>query len=173
MSRPCGRHSKTISGHDGLELVGSGASAKEAVELARTMRPDVILLDVRLPGGGPAAADGILQSSPGTAVIAISAYTDRGTVGRMMAAGASPTCSRADPRWLRSSQRSKGPPTPGSGNVTTATSEDVPRDRVLAKPPSQCSIGGNRETGGRRRKPDSVADTPQTWVRPRPVPSPV
>ncbi len=77
-----------ISGHDGLELVGSGASAKEAVELARTMRPDVILLDVRLPGGGPAAADGILQSSPGTAVIAISAYTDRGTVGRMMAAGA-------------------------------------------------------------------------------------
>ena len=77
-----------ISGHDGLELVGSGSSANEAVELARTIRPDVILLDVLLPGGGPAAADGILQTSPGTAVIAISAYTDRGTVGRMMAAGA-------------------------------------------------------------------------------------
>jgi DNA-binding NarL/FixJ family response regulator len=45
-------------------------------------------LDVLLPGGGPAAAGGILQSSPRTAVIAISAYTDGGTVGRTMAAGA-------------------------------------------------------------------------------------
>jgi DNA-binding NarL/FixJ family response regulator len=76
-----------VSGHDACELVGSGASAAEAVELARVLRPDVILLDVMLPGGGPAAARGILDCSPSTAVIAISAYTDRGHVSRMKAAG--------------------------------------------------------------------------------------
>ncbi len=77
-----------VSGHATLELVGSGSSAQEAMDLAGTMHPDVILLDVLLPGGGPAAAGGILQSSPHTAVVAISAYTDGGTVSRMMAAGA-------------------------------------------------------------------------------------
>lgn len=77
-----------VSGHDACELVGSGASAAEAVELARVLRPDVILLDVMLPGGGAAAARGILESSPDTAVVAISAYTDGGHVTRMKAAGA-------------------------------------------------------------------------------------
>lgn len=77
-----------VSGHDACELVGSGACAADAVELARALHPDVILLDVMLPGGGAAAARGILESSPRTAVVAISAYTDRGHVSRMYAAGA-------------------------------------------------------------------------------------
>ena len=77
-----------VSGQGGLELVGSGASADEAVELARSLRPDVILLDVMLPGGGPMAARRILECSPGTAVVAISAHTDGGNVSRMIDAGA-------------------------------------------------------------------------------------
>src|SRR4030088_2566945 len=74
-----------ISDHPSFELVGSGTTADEAVELARTLRPDVILLDVRLPGGGPSAARGILACSPGTTVVAISAYGDRNSISQMEA----------------------------------------------------------------------------------------
>jgi DNA-binding NarL/FixJ family response regulator len=78
-----------ITDHPAFELVGSGTTADEAVELARTLRPDVILLDVKLPGGGPNAARGILACSPGTTVVAISAYGDRNSISQMEAAGAS------------------------------------------------------------------------------------
>jgi DNA-binding NarL/FixJ family response regulator len=78
-----------VSEHPRFTLVGSGSTAGEAIELARTLRPDVILLDVRLPGGGPEAARGILASSPATVVVAISAHGDRHSLSRMEAAGAS------------------------------------------------------------------------------------
>jgi DNA-binding NarL/FixJ family response regulator len=78
-----------VAEHPCFELAGSGSTAAEAIELARTLRPDVILLDVRLPGGGPEAARGILASSSGTVVVAISAYGDRGSLHRMEVAGVS------------------------------------------------------------------------------------
>jgi two-component system nitrate/nitrite response regulator NarL len=81
--------SDLVSDHPGFELVGSGATAAEAIGLAGMLRPDVILLDVRLPGGGPSAARGILACSPGTIVVAISAYGDHDSLSRMEAAGAS------------------------------------------------------------------------------------
>lgn len=77
-----------VSGHRRFELVGSASTADEAIELAIRLRPDVILLDVRLPGGGPHAARGIIARSPGTSVVAISAHADRHTVSTMEAAGA-------------------------------------------------------------------------------------
>lgn len=77
-----------VSGDRRFALVGSGASANEAIQLAATLQPDVMLLDVMLPGGGPDAARGIRACSPRTAVIAISVHADRHTVGMMDAAGA-------------------------------------------------------------------------------------
>jgi DNA-binding NarL/FixJ family response regulator len=77
-----------VSEHPGFELVGSGATAAEAIELCDALRPDVILLDVRLPGGGADAALGIRACSPDTVVIAISAHGDRGSIGEMRIAGA-------------------------------------------------------------------------------------
>lgn len=72
-----------------LELVGSACDAEEAVAIARARRPDVALVDVKMPGGGgPQAARDILRYSPRTRVIALSAYEDRKTVLQMLAAGA-------------------------------------------------------------------------------------
>ena len=34
---------------DGIEVVGEGSDGREAVELARRSRPDVILMDIRMP----------------------------------------------------------------------------------------------------------------------------
>ena len=72
-----------------LDLVGTAADASEAVDAAHRTRPDVALVDVKMPGGGgPRAARGIREGSPETRIVALSAYEDHGAVQQMLAAGA-------------------------------------------------------------------------------------
>lgn len=72
-----------------LELVGTASDAQEAIEGVIRERPDVALLDVKMPaGGGPRAARVIRSSSLHTRVVALSAYDDRATVLEMLRAGA-------------------------------------------------------------------------------------
>lgn len=72
-----------------LALVGVAGDAATAVELSRALRPDVAVVDVKMPhGGGVAAASGIRSVSPATAVIALSAYDDDGARSAMLDAGA-------------------------------------------------------------------------------------
>jgi EAL domain-containing protein (putative c-di-GMP-specific phosphodiesterase class I) len=78
-----------LSHEDRVRLVGTAADAAEAIRIAEENRPDVALVDVRMPeGGGPHAARGITRVSPGTRVIALSAYEDRTNVLEMLRAGA-------------------------------------------------------------------------------------
>lgn len=56
-----------------LDGVGEAGSGEEAVEVARTLRPDLVLMDVRMPGlGGIAAAKLIKQRRPSTVVVLVS-----------------------------------------------------------------------------------------------------
>ena len=74
---------------DGLEVVGVAEDAIQAVEVAARERPDVAILDVKMPGGGgPHAARGILAESPLTRIVALSAYGDRASILEMLSAGA-------------------------------------------------------------------------------------
>ena len=78
-----------LSHEERVELIGTAADAEEAIRIAESDRPDVALIDVRMPeGGGPHAARGISRVSPGTRVIALSAYEDRKNVMEMLRAGA-------------------------------------------------------------------------------------
>jgi EAL domain-containing protein (putative c-di-GMP-specific phosphodiesterase class I)/CheY-like chemotaxis protein len=78
-----------IASEDTMQLVGSAGDAEEAIALAETIRPDVAIVDVKMPlGGGPRAARGIMLASPDTRVIALSAHEDRETVLEMLRAGA-------------------------------------------------------------------------------------
>ncbi len=53
-----------IEGEPDLEVVGEAASGEEAVALAQRVQPDVLLMDVRMPGlGGIAATEAILSSA--------------------------------------------------------------------------------------------------------------
>ena len=73
---------------DSIHLVGAAGDADEASRFA-TERPDVALIDVNMPGGGGSAATrGILERSPSTKVLALSAYDDRKSVREMIKAGA-------------------------------------------------------------------------------------
>jgi DNA-binding NarL/FixJ family response regulator len=58
----------------GFELVGSASSGEEAVALAATLAPDLVLMDHRMPGlSGLDAALQIRESRPGTVVTIVSA----------------------------------------------------------------------------------------------------
>jgi signal transduction histidine kinase len=71
-----------------MQVVGVASDADGAIELSLAKRPDIALLDVKMPGGGgPRAAREIRAGSPETRVIALSAYDDRSTVVDMLRAG--------------------------------------------------------------------------------------
>jgi DNA-binding NarL/FixJ family response regulator len=95
----------------GLELVGEAADATEAVELALQRRPDVVLLDVDMPGGGGArAAVQIREALPDVRIVAISADDSQANQYDMMRAGAVGFLSKGAPaeevlRVIRSSAR--------------------------------------------------------------------
>jgi DNA-binding NarL/FixJ family response regulator len=71
----------------GLSAVGTATDAAEAVQQAAELQPDVVLLDVRLPGGGGLAAIPVLvEVAPSCRVVMHSA--DTGTRAAALAAGA-------------------------------------------------------------------------------------
>jgi diguanylate cyclase (GGDEF)-like protein len=73
----------------GFELVGEAEDAGQAIELALRRRPDVVLLDVDMPGGGGArAAVEIREGLPEVRIVAISADDSQGSQYDMMRAGA-------------------------------------------------------------------------------------
>lgn len=78
-----------LSSNEDIEVIGQAEDADQAVALALRDRPDVVLVDVKMPGGGgPRAARDILASLPGTKILALSAYEDRTTVLEMLRQGA-------------------------------------------------------------------------------------
>jgi EAL domain-containing protein (putative c-di-GMP-specific phosphodiesterase class I)/AmiR/NasT family two-component response regulator len=78
-----------ISSEPSLRLVAEAADTDEAIVLAVEHRPDVALIDVKMPGGGgPRAVREIATRSPNTRLVALSAYEDRSSVFQMLRAGA-------------------------------------------------------------------------------------
>ncbi|MDA0184189.1 response regulator transcription factor [Solirubrobacter phytolaccae] len=72
-----------------LELVAAAEDATEAIALSREHAPDVVLLDVEMPGGGgPHAAREIKAAAPTTRVLALSAHEGGEQRDAMEAAGA-------------------------------------------------------------------------------------
>ena len=72
-----------------IELLGVGADADQAIELAERHQPHVCVVDVRMPaGGGPRATREIRRRCPGTEVLALSGADDRESVVEMLRAGA-------------------------------------------------------------------------------------
>jgi PleD family two-component response regulator len=95
----------------GFEMVGEAVDATQAVELALRRRPDVVLLDVDMPGGGGArAAVQIREGLPEARIVAISADDSQSSQYDMMRAGAVGFITKGSPddeilRVIRSSAR--------------------------------------------------------------------
>ena len=81
-----------------VEVVGTAGTAEEALIAVRQAAPDVVLMDINLPGAsGVEATRQTTQISPATAVLVISMVDDDDSVFAAMAAGAADTSSRAPP----------------------------------------------------------------------------
>jgi DNA-binding NarL/FixJ family response regulator len=73
-----------------IEIVGEAANGKEAVQLARKLAPDIILLDLILPElSGPEAARQIKRAAPNSKIVVLSSYSDEESVRQMVAVGIS------------------------------------------------------------------------------------
>lgn len=73
-----------------LEVVGEARDGREAVTKAHELRPDVVLMDVVMPGlNGLEATRQIRQELPGTRVLALSMHIDKRYVLGMLESGAS------------------------------------------------------------------------------------
>jgi DNA-binding NarL/FixJ family response regulator len=77
-----------LKADDHCSIVGEARTGREAVELARTLRPDVIVMDIAMPVlNGLEATRQILAADPGARVIILSAHSDDAYIERMSAAG--------------------------------------------------------------------------------------
>ncbi len=81
---------KTILRDDpDFEVVAESGSAEGLAQLARRTRPDVVLLDARLPGGsGAEACRQLIAANPDIAVLMVSTYSDDRLVEECIRAGA-------------------------------------------------------------------------------------
>lgn len=71
-----------------FDVVGEADNVDSAIELANEREPDIVLLDVRLPGGGGAAVvDQVRRTKPDLCIVAFTVSTSRLDVIRMMNAG--------------------------------------------------------------------------------------
>jgi PAS domain S-box-containing protein len=79
----------TVRSAPDLEVVATAQNAQEVAERALASRPDVIVMDVKMPGGGGvAAAREVAQSLPDAKVVALSAHEDTASALLMLEAGA-------------------------------------------------------------------------------------
>ena len=75
---------------DDMKIVGQACDGHEGIELARKLKPDVVLMDISMPGlNGIEATKEIVSENPDIKILALSAYCNRRFVKDMLHAGAS------------------------------------------------------------------------------------
>ncbi|MBQ0799412.1 MAG: response regulator [Porticoccaceae bacterium] len=73
----------------GVEVVGQGSSGEQAITLSRELRPDIVFMDIRMPGiGGLEATKRLLAANSKVKVIVVSVYTDEIYPTQLLKAGA-------------------------------------------------------------------------------------
>jgi signal transduction histidine kinase len=76
--------------HNDLTVVGEATTGEQALEMAGKLRPDVVIMDMQLPGwNGAESTSRILKEYPAIVVIGVSIQTDQHVSSSMLAAGAS------------------------------------------------------------------------------------
>lgn len=74
----------------GIDVVGEASTGVEAVAAVEVLKPDVVLMDIRMPDmDGIQATKAIVQSAPESRVLALTTFDDEPTVRGMLTAGAS------------------------------------------------------------------------------------
>ncbi len=88
-----------LAGEPDLEVVGEAGDGARACELARTLGPDVVLMDLRMPAmDGAAATECILREDPDVHVVVLTTYETDADILRAVEAGATGYLLKDTPR---------------------------------------------------------------------------
>lgn len=80
---------RLLSDTKDMQVVGEASSGEEAVQMVRSLNPDVVLMDIRMPGiGGLEATRKVVRLDPDVKVIAVTACDDDPYANRLLQAGA-------------------------------------------------------------------------------------
>lgn len=78
-----------LESRPGWEVCGEAANSTDAIEKAKTLRPDVVVLDISMPGfSGLEAVPAIRKDAPGAEVLILSRYEEREMRLKALEAGA-------------------------------------------------------------------------------------
>jgi two-component system, NarL family, response regulator NreC len=78
-----------INAEPGMEVVGEAVDGREAIEVARMLTPDVVVMDISMPGmNGIEAMRRLIKDRPQVKVIMLSMYSSGPLVQSVLAAGA-------------------------------------------------------------------------------------
>jgi DNA-binding NarL/FixJ family response regulator len=78
-----------LSHRNGMEVVGEAATGREAVDLARTLQPDVVLMDMIMPElNGPEAIALIKQENPKARILVLTSFGESKQISAAIQAGA-------------------------------------------------------------------------------------
>lgn len=76
--------------HDDVEVVGEASDGVDAIHKALKLKPDIVLMDIAMPGlGGLEATLEIKKAAPEIKILVLSQYDDREYVSRLIKAGVS------------------------------------------------------------------------------------
>jgi DNA-binding NarL/FixJ family response regulator len=93
---------------DDIEVVGEATDGDQAVDAAQSLRPDVVLMDLHMPGtNGIEATRRLVNEVPGVGVLVLTMFDDEESLFAAVRAGLADIWSRVPPR-----NRSSGPSGP-------------------------------------------------------------
>src|SRR5215469_14723356 len=78
---------KLLARTPGVEIVADGSAAVDAVNIARELAPDLLLLDLKLPDDGAAAASTIAREHPSVRIVILTASDSDSDVAAMLRLG--------------------------------------------------------------------------------------
>ncbi len=154
-----------LSTEAGIEVVGQASGGKMGVRLAAELRPDVILMDVRMPDiSGPEATRQIVERDPGIRVLALTVSSDDADVSAVLQAGAVGFLAKDTPidslvvarerrrRMARRGSRREPPRSSSDGSAPRLPRLRRRRRRSSSSPSGRSTSCGSSPTGWRTRR---------------------
>ncbi len=78
-----------LDGVEGIEVVGSAEDGAAAVALTYAVKPDIVLMDISMPGmDGIEATEKLVEMESGARVVMLTSYSEREKITQALAAGA-------------------------------------------------------------------------------------
>jgi DNA-binding NarL/FixJ family response regulator len=122
-----------------IEVVGAVGNGVDAVDMARERRPDVILMDLRMPGiDGPEATRRVLAENPDAQVVILTSFSERDEILRALDAGAIGYLLKdAEPdeliRGISAAARGESPLAPKAARAVLSSRPPSPADQLSAR----------------------------------------